>query len=559
MLGEAMEAHESGARWESQISRRRALKYGLTGLAGLAGAALIGCGDSNEAGSATATAVSGTAVSGKAAANAGTAVASATGAVTRGGKFAWSFQSGLTNIDPHIERIHTFMVGYNKLVKNMPDGSQALDLASSVELPDAQTFIFKLQKGVKFHNIAPVNGREMTAEDVVYSIKRMTTPKPEFQKKYYFDRVKSVEAVDNYTVKLVTSGPFAPQLGYAGSTHACIVPKEVSDFREIMIGTGPFILKQNRPQVSLTATRNPDYFRAGRPYLDELEHVKVADTATTISRFRSGQLDWVTVNGKDAVQLRGQKWQEQQADAGSSQLRFNVTQKPFDDPRVRRALHLAIDRKQVIDIVLGGAGYIYSDIPRYFPAALQADELQKMPGFRADKQADMTEAKQLLKAAGFSGEFQTISYSAIYSDIAQLLNSQFAPLGVSIKPIQMQFSEWTTLVLQKKFQAMLTGSSQRDELDEYYYAVYHPKGARNDTGFSDPAITALVEQQQQESDAKKRNAIVRDVTLKMLEQPAWIPLYTGLAYDFLQPAVKGLQRDSVNYWGYLTEDISKSA
>ncbi len=198
---------------------------------------------------------------------------------------------------------------------------------------------------------------------------------------------------------------------------------------------------------------------------------------------------------------------------------------------------------------------MYADLPRYFPAAIKPDELAKMPGFRADKKDDLAEAKKLLEAAGYGNgfSFETISYAVDAPDQAQVLRAQFQPFGIQLSNRAMEFSEWTTLVLDKKFDAMLTGSSQRDEVDEYYYAVYHSKGSRNDTGLSDPKIDAMCVAQQQELDHDKRAQILRDISLAMLEMPAWIPLYTALSYDFEQPDIRNLQRGAISYWQFLLE------
>ena len=292
-------------------------------------------------------------------------------------------------LDPHMEKISYHLEAFSKLIKTPADGKLVNDLAVSLEQPDAQTYVFKLPAEVPFHDVPPVSGRNLEAQDVAYSFSRMVTPKPEFQKAYYFDRMKSIEAVDKQTVKLTTDGPFAPQLGYVGATHAVVVPREAvekfGDLREHPIGSGPFVMTAFQNQISYSFKKHPKYFKKGMPYLDEIELLRIADRSTSLARFRSKQLDVISANGRDAPQMRGQGYQEFESDGISLQLRPIVIRPPFNDPRVRRALHLIIDRKQLIDLALGGAGYIYTDLPRYFPAALKADELVKLPGFRPDK------------------------------------------------------------------------------------------------------------------------------------------------------------------------------
>ena len=551
-----MNGARSGRR---TIPRRAALRLGGLGAAGLGSAWLLACGGGDKTGKEATTGAAESA--GRAGAKVGGGMTPAAGQQPRpGGKFVSAFEQGMTVLDPHMERISYHLHAFNKLIKNMPDSSIKHDLATGYEQPDAETYIFKLPAQVPFHDIPPVSGRGMAAEDVAYSFKRMVTPKPEFQKKYYFDRMKSIEGVDKQTVKLATDGPFAPQLGYVAATHAVVVPREAveqfGDLREHVIGTGPFQLTGYQAQVSYAFKKHPRYFKQGLPYLDEVELLRIADKSTQTARFRSKQLDIVLTTGRDARQLRGGGFQEFEADGGNMTIRPNVTRPPFNDPRVRRALHLIIDRKQVIDLVLTGAGYLFADLPRYYPAALQPDELAKLPGFRQDKKEDHAEARKLLEAAGYGRgfSFETISYVVDAPDVAEVLRAQFQPFGIQVNNRAMQFSEWTTLQLEKRFDAMLTGGSQRDEADEYYYAVYHTKGARNDTGLSDPKIDALCEAQQRETSPEKRNKLLRDLSLALLEAPVWIPLYVSLAYDFEQPEIRNLQRGAINYWQFLLEE-----
>ncbi|MFN8558136.1 MAG: ABC transporter substrate-binding protein [Dehalococcoidia bacterium] len=547
------------------VGRRRALQLGGIGLAGAGSLWLLACGGGGaKKEAASSTVGAGAAQAGRAgAAVAGVATQTAEKKFKPGGRFVSSFTQGMTVLDPHQERISYHLQAFNKLLKTPADGKLTNDLAASYEQPDPQTYIFKLPAEIPFHNIDPVNGRNMTAEDVAYSFKRMLTPKPEYQKKYYFDRMKSIEAVDKQTVKLTTDGPYSPQLGYVGATHAVIVPQEAvekfGDLRNNVIGTGPFMMTDYKHQVSYSFKKHPKYFKKDLPYLDEVELLRIADQATAISRFRSKQLDVVATSGRDAKQLRGAGFQEFESDGNGYTIRPNVTKAPFNDPRVRRALHLLIDRKQIIDLVLAGAGYNFADLPRYFTAAIKPDELAKMPGYRQPKTEDIAEAKKLLEAAGVGKgfSFETISYVIDMPDVVQVLRSQLQPHGIQVTNRAMEFSEWTTLVLEKKFDAMITSGSQRDEADEYYYAVYHTKGARNDTGISDPKIDAMLLAQQQEVVPEKRDKLLRDISLSLLEAPVWIPLYVGITFDFEQSDVRNLQRGSINYWHFLLEQTAR--
>jgi peptide/nickel transport system substrate-binding protein len=149
------------------------------------------------------------------------------------------------------------------------------DLAERWEYLDDKTVVFYLRKGVKFHNKPPVNGRELKAQDVKYSLERFTA-KSGFRAR--FDDVDRVEVVDDYTVKIITKHPFAPLLAQLASpSHNMILPKEAEDQygdfnkAEAAIGTGSFILERYERGVKLIFKRNPDFYMKGLPYVDGIE------------------------------------------------------------------------------------------------------------------------------------------------------------------------------------------------------------------------------------------------------------------------------------------------
>src|SRR5882672_11944932 len=146
------------------------------------------------------------------------------------------------------------------------------DLAEKWEATSPTTFVFTLRRGVRFHKKPPVNGREVTADDVKYSLDRFRTRSP---MKARFEPVQSIDVIDRYTVRIVLKEPFAPFLNHiASASHTAILPREAEekfkDFNqpEAVIGTGPFVLKSYEKGVRVVFERNPDYFMKGLPYLD---------------------------------------------------------------------------------------------------------------------------------------------------------------------------------------------------------------------------------------------------------------------------------------------------
>src|SRR2546428_10573060 len=217
------------------------------------------------------------------------------------------------NLDPHLSiSFNPQNIGsliYNGLVrflygheqKDPYDLTIMPDLAERWEYTDDKTVVFYLRKGVKFHNKPPVNGREVKAQDVKYSLERFAA-KSGFRAR--FDDVDRVEVADDYTVKIVTKNPFAPLLiNLASPSHNFILPKEAEDkygdFNKVeaAIGTGPFILERYERGVKLVFKRNPDYDIKGLPYVDGIEWQVTPEIAARVSLLRTGKVDFVGVTG----------------------------------------------------------------------------------------------------------------------------------------------------------------------------------------------------------------------------------------------------------------------
>ena len=226
--------------------------------------------------------------------------------------------------------------------------------------PNENTFVFKLRRGVKWHNKPPVNGREFTADDVVYSIERFRTVKGN-SNAYMLKSLDKVEAVDKYTVKFTLKEPFAWFLDMLASPMAiAIVAKEaVEKFGDLkkaesVIGTGPWMLDSYRPNVGATLVRNPGYFIPGLPHIERIEVTVDEDNASRMAAFMSGKYDlgWEfpgIINRTDWVQIKTGSSPRAELKTPSFRQRhephsMRTDQKPFSDERVRQASHAIVAR-----------------------------------------------------------------------------------------------------------------------------------------------------------------------------------------------------------------------
>jgi len=188
---------------------------------------------------------------------------------------------------------------HNRLLKYDPSGEIVNDLAASWTQPNPTTYVVTLRKGVHFHNKPPVNGRELTSEDVKFTFERMTKS-PEAR---LFPTLKAVTTPDKYTVRFELSAPFSSFVANLAATTLYIYAKEAGkptsdgsgDYTAVdtVIGTGPFMLEEYREKQRLVFKRNPDYFESGKPYLDGVELYIISDNAGQIAAMRTGKLDLI--------------------------------------------------------------------------------------------------------------------------------------------------------------------------------------------------------------------------------------------------------------------------
>ena len=210
-------------------------------------------------------------------------------------------------LDPHhtsgfVTQVYASLV-YGHLVR-FPSGPEVQgsgdhrvlpDVAEKWEFPTPTTVVFRLRKGVRFHRKPPVDGREVTADDVKFSLERFRTKSALRDR---LEAVQSIDVLDRYTVRLVLREPFAPLLNHlANPAHCAIMPRELeSKFKDLnqpeaVIGTGPFVLKSYQRGVRAVYERNPDYHLAGLPYLDAVHLEVVPEQNTRLSMLRAGRLE----------------------------------------------------------------------------------------------------------------------------------------------------------------------------------------------------------------------------------------------------------------------------
>ena len=321
------------------------------------------------------------------------------------------------------------------------------DLAESWELqPDGVTYVFHLHQNATWHN-----GNPVTAEDVVYSMDSLVNseanrPQTLIIAPYYSPG--NARAIDDHTVEIKTNNPapdFVPMLAsdaFKMMSKAWGESDVDTSKWENGMGSGPFMPTTLEKDVSLSLERNPNYWKEGLPYIDGSIHYYIADKGTAIGSYRTGQVlmtTWPVTNLSNTEIL---ELQESEADTLDVYLipntsllgtLINTTIEPFNDVRVRRAMHLAVDRAEFREIFGGGIAPMGTPFPPETWFGRGEEEASQMPGYRLGPEGgkhpgDIEEARRLLAEAGVPEGFKVniMARTAVeYVDLAQLLADQY--------------------------------------------------------------------------------------------------------------------------------------
>lgn len=409
------------------------------------------------------------------------------------------------------EQIYTGLLKWNRAESKVEP-----DLASSWKMIDHRTFQFNLRKDVKFHN-----GEPLTSEDVAFTFQRLRDPKTASPWQAIFGVIHKIATPDPHTVVFHLSTPFSPLLNYLATVwYGAIENKKDVQRRGNLLtggaGTGPFMLEKYAPDTEIRLRRNPHYYEKGLPYLDGLDLKIIPDEATRIAAMRDGTIDMTWVfDPRQAVtmsKVRGVHVSFPNRFSDTEVLEFDQTKPPFNDVRVRRAFSSALNRAQIMRIVmLGHAGYGTKIAPYELPYAYTSAQVAKLPYF----QENLPLARQLLKQAGHPNGFDTVMEisSQYYQDVptASIIQQQVARVGIHIK---LQQTEWTKELgdfIATKNPLSMIGTIWQPDPDAQIYDIYYSKSPINLGKWSDPTIDRLLQQGRTTYNNQRRAAIYKQI------------------------------------------------
>ncbi len=432
------------------------------------------------------------------------------------------------------------------------------DLAESYEISqDGLTYTFKLRANAKWQNKAPLNGRAVSADDVVYSFERFRKVSPQ---KSNFDMVKEVKASDPRTVVFTLNTAFAPFETTIASPMFWIMPKEVieadGDARKRVIGSGPFIFDKFEKGVQVVAKRNPDYYFTGTPYLDEVVLLIVPEDATAVAGLRAKSIDINGLSQTDRGAVASANPEIVLLDYPQNQIYFmywRLDAPPFNDIRVRQAVSLALDRDEIIKVLWEGTGYLNNALPAglqsFYLDPRSADMGPNAKYFKRDVDA----AKKLLADAGFAGGLRVPlvstlnAYGNTFNQSVELVIKQLKDAGIQADLRPQDYSAYISSTFLGKFEpgTMVWGlETPFQEPHDYLFNMYHPKGVRNHGGVNDPQLTQMLDKQAATLDKAERKKQIFDLQRYLGEKQYYVMGVAGNTTIARQPWVQNFNYQS---------------
>jgi peptide/nickel transport system substrate-binding protein len=416
---------------------------------------------------------------------------------------------------------------------------------------DGTALTFKLRQGVKWHD-----GMPFTAKDVLCTIDLQldkASQKVRFNpRKSNFKNLDSVSANGDYevTFHLKRPQPAFPMLlanGFAEITPCHQTPDEM---RQHPIGTGPFKFVEFKPNEYIKLTRNPDYWKPDRPYLDAIDFTIIRDPATAVLAFIAGKFD--LAGGLSPPMMKDIATQlpdsicEEEPGTVNRHLIINREKPPFNNPELRRAMSLSIDRQAFIDIVAQGKGEI-GGVLQSAPGGLWGlppDQLKQLPGYDPDVAKNRAQARQIMQKLDYGpNNHLRIKVSAsdirFYKDPAVLLIDQLKEIYIDGELDAIDSTRYYPKIMRQEFTVGLNLQTSGPDPDPILDLFYGCGSSINWDGYCNKEVDQLIEQQSIEGDAARRKQILWQIERKLAEEDVRPIIFYADRGSCKRPDVKG--------------------
>ncbi len=457
----------------------------------------------------------------------------------RGGTLRVAVVKAHTSFDPHIVNdnpdIQLTRHAYDNLILRDPDDFSLIPmLATSWEANDDLTqFTFQLRTGVKFHH-----GKELTAEDVVYSFKRLLDPDVGSPVAATLDFVSNVVAVDRRTVRFELDSPNSYLPDLLALYHARIIPSDIDPERlaNEEFGTGPFILKEHVVGERIVMVRNPDYWWEGYPYLDRVIFFYIPTPETRAEALKSGAVDVIfdlDASSVTTLEAHPQTRVSVSASASYLNLAMDMRVEPFDNILVRKALQAATNREAILQAAQFGKGRIAYDHPippgddHFWEGSKEA-----VPSY------DVELAKALLEEAGYPDgldlTLHTSTSGGTMVEMGVAFKESAAPAGIRVKiRREPEDAFWSDVWMVKPFNTVWWDGRTPDEA---LSVVYKSDAIWNESRYSNPRVDELIVNARSQADLADRRESYGEIQRILIDEvpriiPVFRPIFQGLRHN----------------------------
>jgi peptide/nickel transport system substrate-binding protein len=437
---------------------------------------------------------------------------------------------------------------------------------------DGTELTFRLREGVRWHDGQPFTAKDVECTWDMLLGKSAAKFRINPRRSWYWnlDRV-TADGDHEATFHLRQPQPALVALLASGYSpvYPCHVPPQ--EMRQHPIGTGPFKFVSYKPGESIRLTRNPDYWKPNRPYLDGIEWTIIPNRSTALLAFVAGKLDMTFPYEVTVPLLKDIERQDPQAICElrprgvSSTLIVNRNAPPFDNPDLRRAMALTLDRQAFIDVLSGGQGDIGAAMlpPPEGLWGMPPDRLRSLPGYDPDVQKNRAGAREIMQRLSYGPDHPlAVKVAArnipLYRDPAVMLIDQLKEIYIAAELDIVETANWNPKVTRRDYMVGLenTGSAVVDDPDQQLYESYACDSDRNFTGYCNRQLEDQFHRQSRETDQAKRKQLVWDIDTTLQWEEARPVIFHTRGATCWHPQVKGLTT-MVNsiYNGWRMEDV----
>ena len=539
------DSYWSKLQW-TRITRRRALAGGAAVVAASGAAAIVGCSTGTK--------------------KPNDQTPRSGGALRTGTTLPLS--SGL---DPHLEAgtgLAIFPRVYGYLLHVDPrDDTVIKDHAESIEQPDPLTYLIRLRPDVKFQAGGSPNGRTVTADDAARSILRYRDNQIATNRTWHATVLDRAEALDARTLRVTTKRPYVYSLQALGDINAgAIIPKELIESQVSLAfsgtGSGPFAIDRVSREGGARLVRNDTYFRAPVPFLDAMEWTVFKDAGERVAAFQRRDID--VMPNDDTTEATMLRDSSKDINVVASQslayisMGMRADRAPLNDPRVRGAIDLTLDRAGMIRDLTFGEGEALGPVNPHLASgfwSLNSGDLNAgSSGVPLDERR--AAARALLVAAGADKASFKLQVAGIPQliDVATVVRDHLQRIGLTVALEELDLLTWYANLRAGKFEATLISQFpwESPDIPTRWYHSKGPEGMTSPFGYANGTIDTLLERSWGEDRTTRRSTLLEAQRLMVTERPM-LQLFSSVGYSSAWSYVRNRSADlpgSLPQYGY---------